>query len=205
MRTILNGDATGSDITDTHADLSALTTAVADVDTLVDDLTTELEIVETHEHSYVRWFGATAGQTAASTANPAVTTGLTAFSCTANATAATWGNWVEVYHHNEEWDTKGTPAFFDLDKIFIVNVGKTGIWRLQIAHGDNATGAAAAFTAQNYSGIIFKMTANDADGEAINFQTERIPVTDSVWVRAMSDQSTGGACTFLWAAHSYTA
>ena len=212
MKTILNGAEIASDNSDIHADLTQLTSDVADVNTLVDTaivdidaVDTELEIVEVHEHSYLRWFGATAGQTAASTANPAVTTGLTAFSVTANATAATWGTAVEVYHHNEEWDTKGTPAFFDIDKIFIADVGKTGTWRLQIAHGDNATGAAAAFTAQNYTGLIFKMTASDADGEAINIQTERIPVTDSVWVRAMSSATTGGACTFMWGAHCYTA
>jgi len=130
--------------------------------------------IETHIHSYERWFEKAAVPAGETHVADRIGGGLGAFRL--DAGNDDWGGWVQLLGSSD------TAAIFDPHKIEITGVERNEVYFLQIGFG--ASGAAALGTGQ-YTEIPFMPVSNMIDSAPVVVQARRQAIGTKVWARCM--------------------
>lgn len=75
----------------------------------------------------------------------------------------------------------GGSAYFDLDKMLIVDVDHTSAYRIQIIYGTGTV--AAAIAAFQYTELLFRASNLTVDRQYVNYKMPRLAATTKVWFR----------------------
>lgn len=160
---------------------------------------TEAVDIETHLHSWERWFGLNPNPTGTSKAIR-IGTGNGPFQL--DAGNDDWGTWVELF------GTDDTPAdvgklFYDVHKMLVIATQHGGPLYLQLACGASGAGALAAGT---YTEVAYTSGVSVAVSPTpTRIQTARAPAGDQLWGRTFSPGNASGTIDFYLGMHEYDA
>jgi hypothetical protein len=163
------------------------------------------EVLLHHIHNFEIWYGlltpAAGGKVAQENMVPfRVTTGAGA--------ANTFGTAVQIMDTNDTPVSTGATKF-DIHRIFVFNVQTSRIFRLRIVYSYNPrTGAvyataADAIAARNYSNVVFKVDAVNADAVPLDIIGARVPSGTKIWIAAASDSAIATWIDFQFGFHEY--
>lgn len=155
--------------------------------------------IETHLHSYERWFEIAASPSGETHVADAVGTVSAGGSFTLDAGNNTWGSWVQILGSSDTPFIAG-KTHYDLHRIEVESTERTQTYFFQVAFGDSG---AAGLAADDYSTTIFTPTSNQIDSGPIVIQDERKVAGTKAWARCMCAGQNTGTMEFFFGIHEY--
>lgn len=162
------------------------------------DIAAETGEIETHLHSYERWFETAAVPDAEDHVADRIGEGSGAF--VPDAGNDTWGDWVQVLGADDTPAVAGM-TYYDLHRLEISSAERNAVYFVQIGFG--ASGA-AALVANAYTEAVFKPASNQIDAGPVVVQAQRQTAGTKAWVRCMCPGQDTGTLDLYVGLHEYT-
>jgi len=163
----------------------------------IDQILEESVEIETHIHSYERWFEKASSPNGEIHVADEVGSGAGPFQI--DAGNDTWGSWVQILGSNDTPVQTGKVAF-DLHRIEVENTERNETYFIQFGIGDSG---AAALINDTYSDIVFTPLSNQLDGGPNELQMPKVAAGNKVWARCKCAGQVTATIDFYVGLHEY--
>lgn len=164
----------------------------------LDTIRAETTEIETHLHSYERWFETASTPSGETHVADRIGSGGGAFQI--DAGNDDWGSWVQILGSSD------TPAdagmlYFDVHEIGVEATERSETYFVQIAYG---TSGAAGLAAGTYTESTYHAISNQIDAGPSEVHNKRAAIGTKVWARSKCPGQNTATMDFYIGIHEYS-